>query len=284
MVSHQFSRRRFGALALGVAGAAHLPACAAVKPRNLSALGIQLYTVRDAFAADPAAAIKMIADAGFNSVELGGPQYLKLPSKNMKRILSDNGMIAPAMHIGLKLLQTDLARLISYAHSVGVQYLVLSSLPPAMRNSHGYAQAAQTANDAAKDIVSAGLNFAYHNHAFEFEDFDGETGFDILTDRFDPDYIDLELDVHWAVRAGQNPVAMLEKYAGRIRLCHLKDINVAKDNFALPGQGIIDFSSFIKAADATGMKHYFFEHDRLDPLAYPADILEAYNYLMKVKF
>ena len=68
------------------------------------------------------------------------------------------------------------------------------------------------------------MQFGYHNHHVEFKKFDGKTGFDTLFAATDPDLVKIELDVGWAVAASQDPVAILNKYKGRVVALHVKDI------------------------------------------------------------
>lgn len=49
-----------------------------------------------------------------------------------------------------------------------------------------------------------------------------------------------ELDIHWIHRGGENPVEFIKKYAGRIRLLHLKDYRIGE--MKMP-EGGIDFTN-----------------------------------------
>ena len=62
-----------------------------------------------------------------------------------------------------------------------------------------------------------------HNHATEFAKFDGEYILDILKNNTS---IGFELDTHWIQAGGENPVEIIKRYSGRIRLLHLKDYRI----------------------------------------------------------
>ena len=62
-----------------------------------------------------------------------------------------------------------------------------------------------------------GLIFGYHNHAFEFEaEVDGQFVFDAMYSATTPEAVQVEMDVCWVQFAGQDPLAYIPKYAGRL--------------------------------------------------------------------
>src|SRR5258708_27024823 len=115
------------------------------------------------------------------------------------------------------------------------------------------------------------MTLAYHNHAFEFQGAEGQRPFDILMERTDPKLVKLEMDVFWVSTAGQDPVALLKQYPGRVALLHLKDKaagapvrfseDVGHEAFKEVGSGSLDFAAILKAAKAAGGQHYFVEQD-----------------------
>ena len=63
----------------------------------MSELSVQLYSVRDAFAADPAATLSRLAEIGFTRVE----PYGVLENVAVLRGLGDYGLSAPTAHARL---------------------------------------------------------------------------------------------------------------------------------------------------------------------------------------
>jgi sugar phosphate isomerase/epimerase len=135
------------------------------------------------------------------------------------------------------------------------------------------------------------MQFAYHNHAYEFGGTPGKRPFDIFVDRLDPRYVQFELDVFWLSVAGQDPVNALKKLKGRVALLHLKDKakdaphqfneNVPATAFKEVGSGEIDFPAILKAAPAAGVKQYIVEQDQTpgDPLD---SLRKSFEYLKTV--
>jgi sugar phosphate isomerase/epimerase len=76
----------------------------------------------------------------------------------------------------------------------------------------------------------------------------------------------MELDVGWAVAAGADPVAILNKYQDRVIALHIKDIAKldADPHLATTvavGQGTIDWKKVVGTAHANGVRHYFYEQE-----------------------
>jgi sugar phosphate isomerase/epimerase len=63
-------------------------------------------------------------------------------------------------------------------------------------------------------------------------------------------------------------------------LWHVKDLDAKREIILPVGEGTIDFKRIFDAASASGMKHFFVEHDMpKDPVA---SIISSYNYLTKL--
>jgi sugar phosphate isomerase/epimerase len=146
-------------------------------------------------------------------------------------------------------------------------------------------------NHTGELCKKAGLQFAYHNHAFEFGGKAGERPIDIFKARLDKNLVKLEMDMFWVSVAGHDPLQMLEEWKGRVALLHLKDKekgtpvqyteSVAKTAFKEVGSGSLDIPAILKAAPGLGVKHYFVEQDQSegDPLD---SLRKSFEYLKTV--
>ncbi len=127
-------------------------------------------------------------------------------------------------------------------------------------------------NKAGKQMAEAGISLLYHAHGYEFRPYDGPgTMYDYMMENLDPKYVNIEMDVFWMRNPGQNPAALLRKYAGRYPITHLKDrmfgsidnLNGRQDverNVVL-GQGDVNIAEVMKAAKETGVKYHFIEDE-----------------------
>lgn len=233
-------------------------------PEKLTSLGIQLYTIRESFEADALAALQAVADAGFSEVEFGGGGFFRRSPEELRGFLDQTGLAAPSMHCTVEELNGEMERVILMAKAVGAAHVVLPWVPEEMRGSvEAWQKVAALCASAAKQLAAEGIAFAYHNHDFEFDAVDGErTGLDILAAQTDPDLVKFELDLYWAVAAGQEISLLFQQLAGRISLCHVKDV-AADGLMTLPGEGSLDFQAMFRQARLAGIEHFFVENDRL---------------------
>ena len=52
----------------------------------------------------------------------------------------------------------------------------------------------------------------------------GQIPFNLILEKTDPKLVDFEMDIYWTTAGGVDPVAYLDKYPGRFRLMHVKDM------------------------------------------------------------
>lgn len=264
------TRRQFAAMAGASLVSAALPGCSArlgqvaAPTSKLERPGIQLFTIRESFQADPLAALQALAAAGYAEVEFGGGGFYERDPAELRAILDQTGLVAPAMHVSIEALTEEFNRVVTMAKGVGARYVVLPAVPQSMRVSvEQWQNVAAICTEAATKLADLGLGFAYHNHAFEFDRLtDKTTGYDVLTGETSPDLVKLELDFYWALTGKQDPLALIEQHAGRIVTCHVKDM-LPDGTMTLPGEGVVDFQSYFLNARKAGLEHFFVEHDRL---------------------
>ena len=113
------------------------------------------------------------------------------------------------------------------------------------------------------------IRFGYHNHDFEFVKFGDITGYDILLSSTDREKVCFEADIYWMIFAGVDPVAVFEKYPGRFKLWHIKDMKDSPEKgFTEVGEGTIPYSQIKNYMGLSGMELFFVEQDdcERDPL------------------
>lgn len=261
----------FGLLLLGPA------ACAPTAvDRKSFGVGLQLYSIRDAMTADVAGTLKKVSDLGYKNLELAnyadGKFYGFAPIE-FKKMVSDLGMDILSSHTQVEAagITMDNAQKMADDHAeLGVKYCVQPWINDVDRNIETYKKMIADWNEVGKIMKGVGIQFAYHNHNFEFANVDGIVPYyDIFLAEMDADLITMELDMYWATKAGQDPVEMFNKYPGRFQLFHFKDMaeksepffDVVKDDITSVGAGLIDFKKIYDARETAGMKYLFVEDD-----------------------
>jgi sugar phosphate isomerase/epimerase len=274
------SRRDFLASTSAALAASRLSAA------TLNTIGVQLYTVRGVLPKQPAETLKAIHDIGYREIEA--------TYDGLDRIwpaVEASGLKPISIHLPNTLMndgkEEDLARAIEQTKKWGFTYAVFPYLPP---NERGGLEKIRVLcdklNRAGERCRAAGLSFAYHNHAFEFEPMDGTSGFQLMIDRLDPKLCGFELDCFWVSVAGNDPVALLTKLSGRVPLVHLKDKlagtpvlykeSVDRAAFKEVGNGTLDWKSILRAAASAKVEHYFVEQDQT-----PADPIDSLRQSFK---
>ncbi len=190
-------------------------------------VGLQLYTLRSQISKDVRTVIAKVSDIGFREVETYGYSlkggFWGLNIKEFRSLLKSHGLKSPSGHynfepyLGVDNLDS-LKENIEAANGIGQKYLTVPYLSePLRKNLDSYKVLASKLNKAATLARKAGLQLVYHNHDFEFKDFNGTTGYDILLRETDPSDLKFELDIYWTVKAGKDPIALFQQNPGWIR-------------------------------------------------------------------
>ena len=285
----------FGSAALALA-AGSSAACAApgkedkeekapAAGRKIARVGLQLYTVRDAMQRDLPGTLARVAQIGYRDVEFAG--YFGRTPAEIRALLEQNGLRSPSSHVGYPGSDAAWAKIVDDAKAAGHEYVTCPWIPDEARGSADkFKRVADLFNRSAQKAKDAGLRFAYHNHDFEFKPVEGgKLPFDLLLESTDKSLVDFEMDLYWTVKAGQDPIAYLDRYPGRFTLVHIKDATAAPERTMVDvGSGTIDFRRIFAhdAEHGAHIKYFFVEHDQpADPMA---SIAKSYEHLSKMEY
>jgi sugar phosphate isomerase/epimerase len=290
------SRRQFLATACVAAGSDLYAAPAT--PR----IGIEVYSLLGQIGKDPAATLKQVAAIGYETIELA--TYIKFGSAAaVRKMLDDAGLACPSLHVSLEPIQEA----IDFAKTLGAKYLVAGAcwkkdVPAAQAdvlaviNSltlDDYKWSADLFNKNGERAKSAGLEFAFHNHNFDFKKLaGGVVGYDELLRLTDPDLVKLELDCGWMAVAGASPAEYLRKYGSRYRLLHIRDfksgfphslvLGPAEMAQCVPlGEGSIDYRPIFAAAKEIGVREYLVEQEPSLKAPLAETLKVDYDYLTR---
>jgi len=264
MKRRQFIQR----LSIGVAGLyANNLFANQVKGKSL---GVQLYSIRDAVSKNLEGALERLAGLGYNNLEIydyNGTFFGKTPGE-FKTILSNTGFKVISSHhttgIAMKgkgTLTDGWDKVVEDLDFIGAEYMACSYLFPNERTEEIYKSLPDMLNKAGTTTKAAGIQFAYHNHDFEFEKLGDTLAYDFLISNTSSDLVKMELDLYWISKAGHDPVSYFERYPGRFELWHVKDMEAGTGNITEVGNGTIDFDRIFAARKKAGLKHWFVEQD-----------------------
>lgn len=274
------------ALGIGAVAANATHANLFANPYNLP-IGLQLYTLRDDLAKDLNGTLTQVSKIGYKEVELYD-NYGK-DSRAMRKLLKDFGFVAPSGHYVVSQIETNWPQQIEYAKAIGLKYMVNAILQPEQRkNLDDYKRLVDLFSKAGEQTKKAGIQFAYHNHNFEFQNVEGVMPYQFLLEKLDSNLVQFEMDCFWVTHSGHDPVDFFNKYPGRFPLLHIKDLKAGHPPtldfdaqpglFAEVGKGTIDWKRIFEAAPKAGMKHFYVEQDycEIPPLE---SVKISYEYL-----
>ncbi len=234
-------------------------------------IGLQLYSFRNQIPKDIPGTLAKIRAMGIKELEGGGSYNMPMPE--YKALLDKLGFKMISIGADYDKLQKDLPAIIEEAKAFGAKYVVCFWIPHSGNDFtfDDAKKAVEVFNTAGKALKEKGLSLCYHAHGFEFRPWGNETLFDFMIKEMKPEYANFEMDVFWVKHPGQDPVALLKKYKGRFPLVHLKDRRPGtpgnqvghadvESNVVL-GQGDVGIAEIMKAAKASGVKHYFIEDE-----------------------
>ena len=229
--------------------------------KTLSKIGLQLYTVRRDLEKDFEGTLRKVAALGIGEVEFAG--YFNQNPQVIKKLLKQLKLAAPSAHISTEDLRKNLSKAIEDAKIVGHKYLVLGYLPEEERKSlDNYKKLIELLNKAGEECHKNGLQFAYHNHDFEFNELDRKIPYDLILAETDKNLVKMEMDLYWITKAGFDPLIYFEKHPKRFPLVHVKDMDsTPKKFFTEVGRGTIDFKNIFAQSKSAGIQHYFIEQD-----------------------
>jgi sugar phosphate isomerase/epimerase len=246
--------------------------------KGVGPIGLQLYTVRDDMKKDLPGTLSRVAKTGYKEVEFAG--YFDHTPKEISSLLKQDGLTAPSAHIGFPVLGAEWDKKIADAQVIGHRYLICPWIDEKLRTVDGYKQVAELFNKAGERAKSAGMQFGFHNHNYEFPPVDGRVPYDLLITETDPKLVAMEMDVYWIANAGADPLAYFKRFPGRFPLLHIKDMDASKKIVDV-GKGVIDWKSVLSHRALAGTKHIFVEHD--EPKDAFASIRESYRYLSSLR-
>lgn len=225
---------------------------------RLKQVAVQLYTVRDEAQKDFLGTLEKVSETGYCGVEFAG--FFNTPAHRLKETLDRLQLQSVVSHTPIEALKDNLEEVLHYNQIIGTQYIVCPWDQCATMEE--YRERAAFFNTVARKVNDAGMGFGYHNHAHEFELVDGKYGLDVLFELTDPKLVIPQLDVYWIYYAGVDPIGYIDRFAGRCRLIHLKDMaDAVGKTITEVGNGIIDMKGVMAKGLEIGAEWFTVEQD-----------------------
>lgn len=221
-------------------------------------LGIQLWSVRNEANDDFKGTVSKLKKMGYEGVEIAGIKSISYAE--MAEILEQVALEAVSIHTGADDIENE--ETVKGFKRLGLKYAALNGLPT-VPDKMDYLHKRMT--ELGSITRKNGLYLLYHNHGYEFKQYDGKFGLDLLYEGISPELFGAEIDTCWAACEGVDPAEYIRKYKGRCPVIHLKDYSGdhLSDAFTLKavGSGELKVNEIINAAEYAGSEWIIVEQD-----------------------
>jgi sugar phosphate isomerase/epimerase len=233
-----------------------------VKPK----IGVQPIIYGGRFGSDLPGVLREIQRTGYDGFESGN-LYPRHTKGEVHRLLESTGLIVTGVHSGFGDI-ADVEKVessIRFLKDVGARYLMVSGVGDLKEGLAAYDKAIEVFERAGSLCRAEGIDFCYHNHAWEFDPIDGKVPMHYLCDHTDPSLVKLCIDVYWVHVGGEDPAAFIRRYADRAAYFHFKD--GSKGKFTELGRGEVNFDRLLPEVLKLSPEWIVYEQDRteIDP-------------------
>jgi sugar phosphate isomerase/epimerase len=214
--------------------------------------------------------IKLLAAAGFQTVELCSPLgyadsgfagLAKYSGADLRKILADAGVKCASSHFGIEELRKNQAGSIAWAKDIGLTQMLVPSLEgPPHPTMDDVKRAADEYNRMGEQAATAGIQQGLHNEEFELTKVGGQRTYDLLFKLLDPKLVKFQFQVS-TISAGYDAAEYFTKYPGRFISMHVQGWSTKTRKEMPVGQDSLDWRKIFTAAKTGGIKNYFVEMD-----------------------
>jgi sugar phosphate isomerase/epimerase len=252
--------------------------------KRLERIGLELYAVRKAMAADPERTLAAIRAIGYTDVELlWSFGNFGRTTAQVKAALKNEGLRAPSAHVSSTVIFVGWERSLATAKELGQEYIIVPDFTTdTSRTLDDWREWADRFNAAGAVARRAGIWLAFHNEPNHMRTIDGRVPYDVFLERMDPSVVRLQLDVGNMLMGGGDPMAYLERYRERYWSFHLKDVVPDRSTDIELGRGTFDFKRFLAAVPSINDKQCHVEQEgAADELA---SARTNFQYLRQLEF
>lgn len=268
------NRRNFLATTGTLGAAALLPITScSMNEKSRYKLGLQLFSIHKDMMEHTLETLKAVKVMGYEDFEIYGfddqaVTYYGIPVSEFKQMLDDLNLTATSGHYGFSDYLTapadELKRFVDQcitgASALNTPYITWPWLAPELRTIDNFRLLSQKLNVIGEQVNAAGLGFAYHNHGFEFDDHDGEIGYDIILKETDPSLVKLQMDLYWVMHSSKRtPKEWIKDQPDRYVMWHIKDMDKVSRDYTELGNGSIDYVEILPDPKESGLEYYYLE-------------------------
>ena len=191
-----------------------------------------------------------------------------VPAADIAAALQAAGMKSWGVQDYFELIRADMDYYMGLCEATGGRYLCLSGIPAEYKDGEqltlpGLRRMAEELNRLVEELAKKDMVATFHPRWQEYEPVEGKPATEWLMELTDPRF-QLTLDLNHVVRAGQDPVEWILRYAGRQDMVHYKDmVDATREKSVLvpAGQGCLPGKEIFAACREAGVKVVFAEQE-----------------------
>ena len=231
-------------------------------------LGAQFYTLRERNKTPEGLreSFKAMHEIGYDVAQMSA--ICQIAPEALRDLSEEFSLPITCTHSPYDRIVNDTDALIREHKIYGCEVIGLGSMPGNYRGSVEAVNAfLKEIEEQVKKIADAGLRFAYHNHAFEFDPIGGTCIYDLLIEKAPA--LNFILDTYWLHYAGQDNLAYIRRLGGEGRLTniHFKDMKTEPKGAICPcGEGVLDFATIKAQCEKSGVLYALVEQDNAPEL------------------
>ena len=230
-------------------------------------LGAQFYTLREKNKTPEGLlnSFKVIKEMGYSVAQMSA--ICPIEAERLMSFSQEFDLPITCTHSAYDRIVGDTDALIKEHITYGCPVIGIGSMPNNFRGSVEGARAfLESVKEPMKKMEAAGLRFAYHNHAFEFDDLGGVCSFDILIE--EAPTLNYILDTYWVKYAGRDYLEYIKLFGNeRLTNVHFKDMKTEPKGEICPcGAGTIDFAPVVKLCNELNIPYALVEQDNAPSL------------------
>jgi sugar phosphate isomerase/epimerase len=214
-------------------------------------ISVQVYSVRQAAEKNLAETLKGIAQIGYEAVEFAG--YYGKDAKEIRKILDGTGLKCSGTHTGIGELSGDkFAKTVEIHKILGTANIIVPWIDPKeFKTVDGIKKIADEFAGFSEKAKRDGMTIGYHAHAGDAQVVEGKTAFERFFEATPKDVI-MEIDLGNYMSGGGDPYAMLEKFPGRSKAVHIKELGTD-----IIGEGKVDWKRAFNLCETVGGTEWY---------------------------
>lgn len=248
--------------------------------------GVQTFTIRHAQKKDIRKAYMPLIKLGVRKFEVARIDFNEKNAKIIRELIDEEGIEVVSIQVKPKHVFGEVEKIVRFCEITGCKSVVISMLPFGciLGSEEKFYKFLDTLDKQFEIYASHGITLAYHHHNWEYIKLsNGKTRMEELLLRTKK--IKFVNDTYWTARCGISPAQQIKVFGDRLLGIHLRDLSFkARGLDVLPincaiGDGVVDFSEVVSAAESVGCSYYVIEQKTDSPFC---DIEKSYIALKKI--